>query len=116
MNAILGARIRALRESKGLTQEQVSEKMKCTRQKYARIEKGLIDISYASIVTIASILNVEEREITSATDNINAKKPLFRKETIISSDDKFEYISGMINNFYAHKKLYNSVKQVDING
>lgn len=114
MNAILGARIRALRESKGLTQEHVAEEMNCTRQKYARIEKGLIDISYASIVTIAAVLGVESREITSATDN-NENQPLFRKDTMINNDDKFEYISEMINNFYAHKKIYNSVKQVDVN-
>ena len=58
MNTILGGRIKVLREAKGFTQEQVAEKMNCTRQKYARIEKGLIDISYASITTIADILEV----------------------------------------------------------
>ncbi len=49
MNAIIGARIRSLRESKGFTQEQMADKMNCSRQKYARLEKGLIDISYASL-------------------------------------------------------------------
>lgn len=122
MNAILGARIRALRESKGLTQEQVAEKMNCTRQKYARLEKGLIDISYASITAIADILEIKAEEITSAVDNIEEEEPMFRNNnTLICEDkaeyvckDKFEYIIEMIDTFYAHRSLYNSTRQVDI--
>lgn len=114
MNTILGGRIRVLRESKGFTQEQVAEKMNCTRQKYARIEKGLIDISYASINTIANILGIKTEEITSAVNNIK-EEPMFRKGDA-NSGDKFEYINEMINIFYAHRTLYNSVRQVEIDG
>lgn len=113
MNAILGARIRSLRESKGLTQEQVAEKMNCTRQKYARIEKGLIDISYASITSIADILEVEPNDITSAVNSIEEKQPMFRKNGTSTNEDKFEFINEMINTFYVHRKLYNSLRQVD---
>ncbi len=115
MNTILGGRIRVLRESKGFTQEQVAEKMNCTRQKYARIEKGLIDISYASITTIAGILGITTEEITSAVNNIKQEIPMYRKVSDDTSDDKFEYINEMINIFYAHRTLYNSVRQVEIN-
>ena len=115
MNTILGARIRVIRESKGFTQEQVAEKMDCTRQKYARIEKGLIDISYASITTIADILGITTEEITSAVNNIEQEVPMFRKGSDVTSEDKFEYINEMINTFYAHRTLYNSVRQVEVN-
>jgi transcriptional regulator with XRE-family HTH domain len=113
MNTILGARIRSLRESKGYTQEEVSKRMNCTRQKYARIEKGLIDISYANITTIANILGVKPEDITSAVNHIEEGEPLFRNNGSVISD-KFAYISEMINIFYAHKKLYDSIRQVDI--
>lgn len=115
MNTILGRRIRSLRESKGLTQEQVAEKMKCTRQKYARIEKGLIDISYASITAIAEILGVTVEEITSAVNNVEQKQPMYRLDEELIREDKFEFINKMIDTFYTHRKLYNSVRQVDIN-
>lgn len=115
MNAILGARIRNLRESKGLTQEQVAEKMSCTRQKYARIEKGLIDISYASLITIAQVLEINIEDITSSVNNISQKEPMFRGNDKYIQTDKFEYINEMIDTFYAHRKLYNSVKQVNEN-
>lgn len=113
MNAILGAKIRSLREAKGLTQEQVAKKMNCTRQKYARIEKGLVDISYASITAIAQILGVTTEEITSVVNN--QEQTMFRSNGEYIEEDKFEYINKMIDTFFAHRKLYNSVRQVDMN-
>lgn len=115
MNAILGARIRNLRESKGLTQEQIAEKMSCTRQKYARLEKGLIDISYASLTTVAQVLGIAIEEITSSVNNISQEQPMFRGDSSSVQEDKFAYINNMIDTFYAHRKLYNSVRQADAN-
>ncbi len=111
MNAILGARIRSLRESKGLTQEQVAEIMNCTRQKYARIEKGLIDIPYASIITISQIFGIKTEEITSSVNNVDKKQPMFRENGAPIQEDKFEFINEMLDIFYAHRKLYNSIRQ-----
>jgi len=115
MNEILGARIRSLRESKGFTQEQIADKMNCSRQKYARLEKGLLDISYASISIIAQVLGVKTEEITSSVNNICKEEPMFRGDDESLLMDKFEYISNMLDTFYAHRKLYNSVRQVDAN-
>lgn len=114
MNEVLGTRIRSLRESKGLTQEQVAKEMNCSRQKYARIEKGLVDISYASILTISKILGVEAEDITSAVNNINQKQVIYRRDGDSIREDKFNYILEMIDTFYAHRKLYNSVRQVNV--
>lgn len=108
MNIILGRRIRALRESKGFTQEQVAEKMNCTKQKYSRIEEGLIDISYITITNIASVIGIKTNEITSATNNIEEELLIRGKK-----DAAFEYINEMINTFYAHRRLYNSVERVE---
>ena len=88
--------------------------MNCTRQKYARIEKGLIDISYASIVTISEILEVQVEDITSLVNNINQKQLICRRNGDCIREDKFAYIMEMIDTFYAHRKLYNSVRQVNV--
>lgn len=112
MNIILGARIKSLRESKGLTQEQIAEKVHCTRQKYARLEKGLLDISYANISIIANILGVGIEEITSSINNTCQSEPMFRSNDSLDID-KFEYINKMLDTFYTHRKLYYSVRQVD---
>jgi len=115
MNAVLGARIRSLRKSKGFTQEQIAEKMNCTRQKYARIEKGLIDISYASLNTVAQVLGIKVDEITSSVNNVYQEQQLFRANGDLVQENTFEYINNMIDTFYAHRKLYNSIRQVDVN-
>jgi len=113
MNRILGIRIRYLRELKGFTQEQVAEKMNCTRQKYARIEKGLVDITYVNITDIAQILGTSTEEITSAINNTESMQPIFRTDGNSIKPNGFEYINNMIDTFYAHRNLYNSVRQVD---
>ena len=41
MNEILGSRIKALRNARNLTQEQVAAQIGVSRQKYARIESGV---------------------------------------------------------------------------
>lgn len=115
MNDLLGSRIRALRETMGLTQEQVAGKMNCSRQKYARIEKGLIDISYANIIKIAEILGKSTEEITSAVNHSPNDKPMFRESNQTKNDEPFEYISEMIDKFYAHKRLYNRINKVGEN-
>lgn len=115
MNAILGARIKSLREAKGFTQEQIAEKMNCSRQKYARLEKGLIDISFASISGIAQILGTKLEEITSVVSNEKVEQPMFRGNSDFGQEDKFLFINNMLDTFYAHRKLYNSVRQVEVN-
>jgi transcriptional regulator with XRE-family HTH domain len=115
VNAILGARIKSLRELRGLTQEQIADKMNCTRQKYARLEKGLLDISYANISTIAQVLGVKTEDITSSVSNIYKEEPIFRGNDGSVQADKFDYINSMLDTFYAHRKLYNSIRQVDTN-
>ena len=115
MNAILGARIKSLREAKGFTQEQIAEKMNCSRQKYARLEKGLIDISFASISVISQILGTKLEEITSVVSTEKVDQPMFRGNSDFSQEDKFLFINNMLDTFYAHRKLYNSVRQVEVN-
>ncbi len=114
MNSILGGKIKSLRESKGFTQEQVSEKMNCSRQKYARIEKGVQDISYASLVNIADVLDVKIEDITSSINNVVQTQPVFRGSNSSDQTKEFKFINKMIDIFFAHKRLYNSVRQVDI--
>jgi transcriptional regulator with XRE-family HTH domain len=113
MNIVLGARIRSLRESKGLTQEQIAKKLNCTRQKYARIEKGVIDISFASIASVAKILGVKTEEITSSVNEAVGEQPIFRENGAPIGKDSFEFINEMLDIFYTHRKLYKSIRQVD---
>ena len=58
MKALLGEQIRKIREMHNVTQEQIAEELGMSRQRFARIEKGLSDISYDVIVAIANFLEI----------------------------------------------------------
>ena len=116
MNAKLGSKIKELRESKGLTQEQMADKLTCSRQRYSRLEKGLIDISYAQLLAIADILNINVRDITDVLATANNSPALFRNNTNKCEDKEFKNIMNMLDVFYAHKKLYISTTQENRHG
>lgn len=113
MNTIIGARIRNLRETKGLTQEQVAETLGFSRQRYARVENGLNDFSYITLNKIAQILGITVTDITSSLDQVKEETALYRTNNNGTKEKQFEFIAEMLDTFYAHKKLYNSTKKVD---
>lgn len=111
MKALLGEQIRKLREVHNITQEQIAEALGMSRQRFARIEKGLSDISYDTIVAVANFLKIQPKEITDICEN--APSTSFRAGN--ASVKSFDQIEEMINFFYANKSLYNrmSVENID---
>ena len=55
----LGLRIRELRRSQGLTQEELSEKLGMLAPNYARIEQGRMNTTVETLVRIAKVLRVD---------------------------------------------------------
>ena len=53
MNEMLGSRIKELRNAKNFTQEQVADRIGVSRQKYARIEKGVNSITLDILSKVA---------------------------------------------------------------
>ena len=103
MKALLGEQIRKIREMHNVTQEQIAEELGMSRQRFARIEKGLSDISYDVIVSIANFLGISPKEITDICEI--ASSASFR--TGKSSTETFKTVEEMISFFYANKSLYN---------
>lgn len=101
MNKILGEKIRALRSSKNFTQEQIADKIGISRQKYARIEKGINNVTLDILTKIAQILEVSVVDITRVLDDTPTVEYRANAEGI--SQKK---IFNMIDLFYANKHLY----------
>ncbi|NCI51978.1 helix-turn-helix domain-containing protein [Sediminibacterium roseum] len=59
MKKLIGTRIRKLRESKDLTQENIASELDITAGAYAKIERGETDPSITRIKQIADILKVD---------------------------------------------------------
>ena len=101
MNALLGSRIKALRTARNYTQEQVADRPGISRQKYARIEKGLKSITLELLTKIAETLDVTVSDITRVLDEEPAIA--YRSGTEGVSSEK---IFDMLDLFYANKHLY----------
>ena len=105
MNELLGERIRSLRHASGLTQEQIADKIGVSRQKYARIENGINNITLDVLTKIAGVLKVSVVDITKVLD----KTPdvAYRAgEKSSSSEELF----NMLDLFYANKHMYTKLQ------
>ena len=105
MNELLGNRIKALRSSKGYTQEQMSERIGISRQKYARIESGANNITLEDLSQIAKILDVQVGDITKVLD----ETPVIAYRAG-EGDASANKIFDMIDLFYANKHLRSRLK------
>ncbi len=114
MSYAIGSRIRELRTKHRISQEQMAEHLNTSRQRYARLENGQVDISYVIIKKIADYLGVSTAEITDAEQENKELVSFFRErgssEDIISS---VAMIQEILRVFHAHEKLYYQMKARD---
>lgn len=105
MNELLGGRIKALRNARQYTQEQVAEQIGVSRQKYARIENGANTITFELLSKIANVLDVTVEDITGILHETSAV--VYRTGSGYNSAEK---IFDMLDLFYANKHLYTKIK------
>ena len=111
MNDIIGNRIREMRVSRQISQEQMAERLKTTRQRFARLESGQLDVSYVMIKEIADLFGVSVKEITNVDHQQKALATLFRDA--YPGDEltgSVEIIERILKTFSAHEKLYKQMK------
>ncbi len=109
MNEMLGSRIRALRNAKNFTQEQVAAQIGVSRQKYARIESGVNSITFDILSKVADVLGVTVGDITRVLDEIPAA--VYRAGEEGESSEK---IFDMLDLFYANKHMYARLQYKDM--
>ena len=108
MNELLGSRIRALRNSKGYTQEQLADQIGVSRQKYARLENGINSITLDTLAKIARVLGVSVGDITRVLE----EKPAVAYRSG-SKESSAEEILAMLDLFYANKHMYRRLHDKD---
>ncbi|MCD8106032.1 MAG: helix-turn-helix domain-containing protein [Lachnospiraceae bacterium] len=109
MNEKLGTRIRAMRNARNLTQEQLAEAIGVSRQKYARIENGTNNITLDILTKIAKILDITVNDITKVVDETPVVAYRVGEENASSKQ-----IFDMLDLFYANKHLYLKLLDSDI--
>lgn len=88
MTSFIGARIRSLREKKGLTQEELARRMGFKdRQTISAIETGNRRITAEELLRAAKVLDVSLDEITDPLDPIEKMEFSWRKSSIGETTD-----------------------------
>ena len=114
MSYAIGSRIKELRTKNRISQEQMAELLDTTRQRYARLENGQVDISYVIIKKIADYLGISTTEITKVEQEDKELVAFFReKNTCEDIVDSVAKIEEMLKVFQAHEKLYYQMKARD---
>lgn len=70
---IIGKRLKAARKKKGLTQEQLVEKMGVSIAYLSKVETGKIHINLERLSEVCSLLGVTEGEILNGVSNHSEK-------------------------------------------
>ncbi|WP_218925764.1 helix-turn-helix domain-containing protein [Flavobacterium sediminis] len=65
---LFGKNLRKLRESKGLTQEQLANELGLEISQISRIERGVINTSIYTLYQISSFLNIDMNELFKTTE------------------------------------------------
>ena len=68
--AVIGVKIRKVRELRNITQEYMAEKMGVSQSSYSRYENGEQKVTPDLLSDIASILNVKKEFIESFDENV----------------------------------------------
>lgn len=102
MNKALGKRIRCLREDRKMTQEQMAGLLDMSRQKYARIENGVNNITLEVLAKIASIFQIDVSDITKVLE----KEPSTVYRAGESTSTSINTVYEMLDLFYANKNIY----------
>ncbi|WP_303903448.1 helix-turn-helix domain-containing protein [Thiohalomonas denitrificans] len=70
----LGARIRAVRESKGLSQEGFAAEVGLDRAYYGGVERGERNVAALNLIKIAAVLDVEVGDLFPPTSELQRIK------------------------------------------
>lgn len=76
MKKELGQRIRSLRTSRRLTQDELAEKAELSPKHLGKIERGSVNVSIDCVASIAKALNMPVRDILEAEHERNREELL----------------------------------------
>lgn len=104
-------RIKRIRKEKGLSQQEVADKLSMNRVQYNRIETGKSDPTMNILQRIANVLDIDVVEFFEAKNNgtevHTINEPLLQKVRLLEELDEVQKnsICNMIDTAIANKRL-----------
>lgn len=112
MSYVIAQKIKAIRTERGMSQEEVSQRIDMTRQRYARIEADQVPITFKVIEDLAKVFCISTNEITKVSEDKKPLKVLFREnQDIKASDEVIEKIETILEYMNAHERLYYKMRE-----
>jgi len=96
LKKLFGKRVRAIRKSKNLTQEKLSEMTDMDPQHFCKMENGTHFPSPKNLVKIANALNVEIKELFTFTADKDENLEKIFLDIKNLSDKELEFIQSVI--------------------
>ncbi|MGG5207454.1 helix-turn-helix transcriptional regulator [Chryseobacterium sp. MIQD13] len=101
MNATIGKRIRKYREEKGISQEELAEKLHISRSTYQRIENGETNSWVNHIENICTSLDVTMEDILKPEEGYTQ----INRENTANENSSNNMIQNQTNNYNTPEKL-----------
>lgn len=101
-----GKRIKEMRKNKGMTQEELAERLGMSREAIARIETGKNGTSVDGIISIAQVFDVSTDTVLGLEKNIELDREIATKFDMILDDKKqlaYDCIVSLLDNFIGQK-------------
>ncbi|HWZ21033.1 MAG TPA: helix-turn-helix transcriptional regulator [Cytophagaceae bacterium] len=112
----IGAKIKKIREIKGLTQEDMADKLGMSPQGYGKLERDEADIPFSRLEQIANAFNLKVEDVTAfderfvfnnyasnqanqgyIVNHINEKERELYEKNIKLLEDKIQYLTEQLN-------------------
>ncbi|MBQ7515039.1 MAG: helix-turn-helix domain-containing protein [Schwartzia sp.] len=98
-NKSLGQSLRRLRKERGFSQKCIAQRLSMSRQKYARIEKGINDVTISVLEILADVYGIP---VSVIMELAHSDDQLFNGE----NKNDIASIADMLDFFYANKHIY----------
>lgn len=116
----IGDRLKEIRKSKGISQENLAEQLKCSRGVITNIEYGKTEPTQLVLDALCNILNVNKEWLVFGTGEQFRQSSISQSEEVLSkiynlskelTEGEQLYILDLINTFKKHKNNFNITKE-----
>ncbi len=106
-------KIRLVREAKGLTQEQMAEKLEISRNSYGEIERGDTDVKLSKLEKIAEQFEMKLSELVDLSDKGTINVDFSNQRNSKSKPQNHVYVGSCASEL-KEQKLLNEMKDKEI--
>jgi len=99
INVKIGNRIRAARESAGLTQERFAEMVSLVTKNVSDIERGVVGISLGTLIRVCDMLSISSDELLFGNPASNDVDDIAKRLSLLPRE-RYEIASDIINKVF----------------